>query len=130
MRSSAYTITFLWRYNIFFNRRGKGSYSQCFAEGICQDEIIFFYRRECGVQPTQLHFCGGIIFFLIAGERGVMRGVSQGVFVLGRLITFFVRNLMVVRHFYNPLATLRIPFFKLFTLKLIRRPSLHLVNFR
>ena len=32
--------------------------------------------------------------------------------------------------FYNPLATLRMPNFKLFTLKFIRRPSLHFDNFR
>ena len=86
---------------IFFNRSGTRSSAQCFAEGIRQLEYYFFNRSG-----------------------------TQRVFVLGRLIAFFVRNLMVVRYFYNPLATLRTPFFKLFTLKLIRRPSLHLDNFR
>ncbi len=69
-------------------------------------------------------------FFLTQGLRCSAQGFAG--FELYWVERFFEAGfeLYWVECFYNPLATLRMPNFKLFTLKFIRRPSLHFDNFR
>ena len=70
-------------------------------------------------------------FFFDAGFCVVLGGaffLTQGLRCSAQRFAGF--ELYWVECFYNPLATLRMPNFKLFTLKFIRRPSLHFDNFR
>jgi hypothetical protein len=115
------TLRFEWYWvECFILTQGLQGSSQRFAEFDLYWVELFILTQ--GLRCSAQRFAG---FGVVIGGAFFL---TQGLRCSAQRFAGF--DLYKVKLFYNPLATLRIPNSKLFTLKFIRRPSLHFDNFR